>query len=107
MKKTIVLLSGMMVFLGFLVYIAENDGWRELPIAEQFEFLWEGTAFAEGREESRPVEGYAVEEQMIQIQEDEDTAKDQEGLTEEKKLFLQDEQVDSYAYQQQIGRAHV
>ena len=100
MKKTIVLLSGMMVFLGFLVYIAENDGWRELPIAEQFEFLWEGTAFAEGREESRPVEGYAVEEQMIQIQEDEDTAKDQEGLTEEKKLFLQDEQVDSYAYQQ-------
>lgn len=62
MKKTIVLLSGMMVFLGFLVYIAENDGWRELPIAEQFEFLWEGTAFAEGREESRPVEGYAVEE---------------------------------------------
>ena len=47
MKKTIVLLSGMMVFLGFLVYIAENDGWRELPIAEQFEFLWEGTAFAE------------------------------------------------------------
>lgn len=100
MKKTIVLLSGMMVFLGFLAYIAENDGWRELPIAEQFEFLWEGTAFAEGREESRPVEGYAVEEQMIQIQEDEDTAKAQEGLTEEKKLFLRDEQVDSYTYQQ-------
>ncbi|MDE7341820.1 MAG: hypothetical protein K2N80_14915 [Lachnospiraceae bacterium] len=100
MKKTIVLLSGMMVLLGFLVYIAENDGWRELPIAGQFEFLLEGTAFAEGREESRPVEGYAVEEQMIQIQEDEDTAKAREGLTEEKKQFLREEQADSYAYQQ-------
>jgi len=97
MKKTIVLLSGMMVLFGFLVYVAENDDWLELPVAEQFERLWEGTAFAEGREESRPVEGYAVEEQMIQIQEEEETA-DREGLTEEKKLLLREEQADSYAY---------
>lgn len=100
MKKTIVLLSGMMVFLGFLVYMTGNDVWQELPIAGHFDFLSGGTAFAEGREESTPVEGYAVEEQMIQMKEDSDTGKDEEGLTEEKKLFLQDGQADSYAYQQ-------
>lgn len=100
MKKTIVLLSSMMVLVGFLVYMTGNDRWQELPIVEQFESLWEGTAFAEGREESRPVEGYAVEEQMVQIQEDETPAKALEELTEEKKLFLRDGQADSYAYQQ-------
>lgn len=100
MKKTIVLLSTMMVLVGFLVYMTGNGRWRELPIAGQFDSLFKGTAFAEGREESRPVEGYAVEEQMIQLSEDVDTAGGQKGLTEEKKLFLQGEQVDSYAYQQ-------
>lgn len=100
MKKTIVLLSSMMVLLGFLAYMTENDGFRELPIALQFDFLPEETAFAEGREESTPVEGYAVEEQMVQIKEDSDAAKGEEELTEEKKLFLQEGQTDSYAYRQ-------
>lgn len=100
MKKTIVLLSGMMVFLGFLVYMTENGGWREWPIAEQFELLWERTAFAEGREESRPVEGYAVEEQMFQMKEDEDAVREKNEFTEEKQISLRDAQTDSYAYQQ-------
>lgn len=100
MKKTIVLLSSMMVLFGFLVYMTENDGWRELEIVRQIDFWLEGTAFAEGREESRSVEGYAVEEQRIQMNEDAAPAKEQEGLTEEKKLLLQGEQADSYAYQQ-------
>lgn len=100
MKKTIVILSGMMVLLGFLVYMAESDGWRELPIAGQFESLWEETVFAKGQEESKPVEGYAVEEQRMQLQEDTAQTKEQEGLTEEKKLFLWEEQADSYAFGQ-------
>ncbi|MCM1175074.1 MAG: hypothetical protein NC341_08475 [Blautia sp.] len=100
MKKTIVLLSSIMVFFGFLLYMAKNDGWRELPIAGQFEFLLEGTAFAEGREGSMPVEGYAVEEQMVRMDGDADTAIAGEGLTEERKRLLHDEQAESYAYGQ-------
>lgn len=100
MKKTIVLFTGMMVLLGFLVYMTGNDGWRDLPIVGQLDFLPEGTAFAEDGEESMPVEGYAVEEQMIQMKEDGDTAREKDELTEEKKSSLRNAQADSYAYQQ-------
>lgn len=100
MKKAIVLFTGMMVFFGFLVYMTGNDGWRDLPIVGQLDFLPEGTAFVEGREDSMPVEGYAVEEQMIQMKEDVDAAREKDELTEEKKFSLRNAQADSYAYQQ-------
>lgn len=100
MKKTFILLSGMMVLIGCLAYASGRTDWLDEPVAELSAFFSERTAFAEGKSESRAVEGYAVEEQKISMPEEDALADAPGELTEEKKLLLQDEQADSYAYQQ-------
>ncbi len=100
MKKTFILLSGMMVLIGCLVYTGVRTDWLDEAAVGLSAFFPEGTAFAEEKAESVPVEGYAVEEQKVQMPEEESGTDAPEGLTEEKKLLLREEQADSYAYQQ-------
>lgn len=100
MKRTFILLSGMMVLIGSLAYVRERTDWLDGPIAELSALFPEETAFAVGRAESGQTETYVVEEQEMQIPEGGKFAEEPEGLTEEERLLLQEEQETSYAYQQ-------
>mgnify|MGYP001070805401 CR=1 FL=1 len=105
MKKTFILLSGMMVLVGCLAYTAGRTDWLKKPLDELAAYLPEGMISVEREEESRQAEGYAVEEQRIRLREDEadgadtaDTSETAEELTEERRLSLREEQSDVYAF---------
>lgn len=100
MKKTFILLSVMMVFIGCFAYVGERTDWLDGAAAELSALFPENTALAVGRAESGQAEAYAVEEQQVQVSEDEAPANESKELTEDERLLLQDRQEESYAYQQ-------
>lgn len=100
MKKTFILLSGMMVVIGCLIYVRERTDWLDGPLAELSALFPEETAFAVGRAESGQTEAYAVEEQKMQMPDAGESVNDTKKMTEEERLLLQEEQEESYAYQQ-------
>ena len=100
MKKTFILLSGMMVLIGCFAFIGERTDWLDGAAAELSALFPEETAFAVGKAEAGRAEPYAVEEQNVQMPEEGASEDGTKELTEEERARLQEEQEAFYAYQQ-------
>ncbi len=105
MKKTIVLLFSMLILTGTLAYAAYTNG--SLVLQDSFGTKQiESEQVIENENVTFPMERYAVEEQIVQIDDDEQTveatgnAESGRDFTQEERTLLAKEQENCYAYSQ-------